>query len=330
MNPRCDLLLDVRLRRDEGRRDRQGDGHHHPGAQRPDDDVGRRRAMPPVRVGVPVADLVAPVFGVVGILAALQQRERTGMGQQVDVSMLGVLTSLVASEPFDLLEACGLPQRTGRDGAAPRAVRRLRVGRRLRRDLRADRAVRARRVRGHRPSRVRRRPALRDARRARGARRRAERAHRGVHAHAPTAELLPLLERHGVPAAEVRSPREAVRDPRVLARGETVPLEHPRFGRVADVIGMGVPITFSDASAGCVRPAPSLGQDNELVYGDGSATAGRSRAPRRRRSAVTASAVAISASRCIARDGEPVTPSVVAVRRGRRSRGSSALRVCAA
>src|SRR5262245_66537227 len=68
----------------------------------------------PVRVGVPVADLLAPVFGVVGILAALRQREATGSGQHVDVSMLGVLTSLVAAEPFDLLEECGLPQRTGR------------------------------------------------------------------------------------------------------------------------------------------------------------------------------------------------------------------------
>jgi crotonobetainyl-CoA:carnitine CoA-transferase CaiB-like acyl-CoA transferase len=83
-----------------------------------------------------------------------------------------------------------------------------------------------------------------------------------------TAELLPLLARHSVPAAEVRAPRDAVRDPRVLARGETVPLEHPQFGRVADVVGMGIPITFSDASAGCVRPAPSVGQDNALVYGD--------------------------------------------------------------
>ena len=79
---------------------------------------------------------------------------------------------------------------------------------------------------------------------------------------------LPLLARHSVPAAEVRAPRDAVRDPRVLARGETVPLEHPQFGRVADVVGMGIPITFSDASAGCVRPAPSVGQDNALVYGD--------------------------------------------------------------
>ena len=70
----------------------------------------------------------------------------------------------------------------------------------------------------------------------------------------------------------MRSPRDAVRDPRVLARGETVPLEHPQFGRVADVVGMGIPITFSDASAGRVRPAPSVGQDNALVYGDGSDT----------------------------------------------------------
>ena len=75
-----------------------------------------------------------------------------------------------------------------------------------------------------------------------------------------TAVLLPLLERHGVPAAPVRSPAEAVRDPRVLARGETVPLEHPQFGRVADVIGMGVPITFLRGGAGatCGRRRQSV------------------------------------------------------------------------
>jgi len=84
----------------------------------------------------------------------------------------------------------------------------------------------------------------------------------------PTAELLPLLERHNVPSAEVRSPREAVRDPRVQARGETVPLEHPEFGRVADVVGMGIPITFAGAQQACLRAAPSVGQDNALVYGE--------------------------------------------------------------
>jgi crotonobetainyl-CoA:carnitine CoA-transferase CaiB-like acyl-CoA transferase len=83
----------------------------------------------------------------------------------------------------------------------------------------------------------------------------------------PTAELVPLFERHGVPAAPVRTPADAVRDPRVLARGETVPLEHPQLGRVADLIGPGVPIRFSGTSSGATRPAPAVGQDNALVYG---------------------------------------------------------------
>ena len=84
----------------------------------------------------------------------------------------------------------------------------------------------------------------------------------------PTAELVPLFELQGVPAAPVRSPAEAVRDPRVLARGETVPLEHPQLGRVADLIGPGLPIRFSGAALDAARPAPAVGQDNELVYGD--------------------------------------------------------------
>ena len=68
---------------------------------------------PPVRFGVPFADLCTPLFGVIGLLAALHQTQRTGVGQHIDVSMLGVMTSMVASEPFDLLAQCGVPQRTG-------------------------------------------------------------------------------------------------------------------------------------------------------------------------------------------------------------------------
>jgi crotonobetainyl-CoA:carnitine CoA-transferase CaiB-like acyl-CoA transferase len=83
-----------------------------------------------------------------------------------------------------------------------------------------------------------------------------------------TAELVPLFERHGVPAAPVRSPGEAVRDPRVLARGETVPLEHPQLGRFPNLIGPGLPIRFAGAAPGAPRPAPAVGQDNALVYGD--------------------------------------------------------------
>jgi CoA:oxalate CoA-transferase len=69
---------------------------------------------PPVRVGVPVGDLSAPLFAVIGILGALRQAEATGIGQYVDVSMLGSLTALVASEQSHLLEPLGRSGRTGR------------------------------------------------------------------------------------------------------------------------------------------------------------------------------------------------------------------------
>ena len=225
-------------------------------------------ADPPIRVGVPFADLLAPVFGVVGILAALHQRETTGTGQQVDISMLGALTSLVAAEPFDLLEACGLPLRTG--GSVPRltpfgiyesADGHVAICAPTEQFARGVFAAI-----GHPEFEADPRFATRDARVAHMAEMNGsiEAFTRTV----PTAELVPLLERHGVPTAEVRSPGEAVRDPRVRSRGETVPLDHPQFGRVADVIGMGVPITFSQAAAGTMRHAPALAQDNALVYGE--------------------------------------------------------------
>jgi crotonobetainyl-CoA:carnitine CoA-transferase CaiB-like acyl-CoA transferase len=225
-------------------------------------------ADPPVRVGVPMADLLAPVFGVVGILAALHQREVSGAGQHVDVSMLGVLTSLVAVEPFDLLEACGVPQRTGRmvPRLTPFGIYESADGHVA---ICAPTEQFARNVFaaiGHPEFESDPRFATRDARVAHVD---------DMNAHieaftrtVSTAVLVPLLEQHGVPAAEVRSPADAVRDPRVRARGETVPLEHPAFGRVADVIGTGLPITFSDAASGFARPAPSVGQDNALVYGE--------------------------------------------------------------
>jgi crotonobetainyl-CoA:carnitine CoA-transferase CaiB-like acyl-CoA transferase len=223
---------------------------------------------PPVRVGVPVADLMAPAFAVIGILAALRQREITGTGQHVDVSMLGVLTSLVAAEPFDLLEVCGLPQRTGR--MVPRLTP---FGIYQSADsyvaICAPSETFARGVFaaiGHPEFETDPRFKTRDARVAH-----VDELNEHIEAFTrtvPTSMLVPLLEQHGVPAAEVRSPADAVRDPRVRARGETVPLDHPRFGHVADVIGMGVPVTFSESPSPQLRTAPSVGQDNALVYGD--------------------------------------------------------------
>src|SRR5688572_18257151 len=222
---------------------------------------------PPVRVGVPFADLCAPVFAVVGILAALRQRDVTGLGRHVDVSMLGVLTSLVAAEPFDLLEACGVAQRTGRmvPRLTPFGVYESADGH-LAICAPTDQFARGVFAAIGRPE-LERDPrfATRDARVANK-----EAVNREIESFTrsrSTAELVPLFEQHGVPAAPVRSPADAVRDPRVLARGETVPLDHPQLGRVADLIGPGVPIRFAGVSSGAARPAPAIGQDNALVYG---------------------------------------------------------------
>jgi len=43
---------------------------------------------PPARAGLPIADLCGGLFAVQGIMAALYQRERTGVGQRVEVSLL--------------------------------------------------------------------------------------------------------------------------------------------------------------------------------------------------------------------------------------------------
>lgn len=223
---------------------------------------------PPVRVGVPFADLAAPLFGVIGVLAALRERDSTGLGRHVDVSMLGVLTSLVAAEPFALLEECGVPQRTGRmvPRLTPFGVFEAADGH-LAICAPTDQFARGVFAAMQRPELERdSRFATRDARVANK-----EAINHEIETFTrsrPTAQLVELFERHGVPAAPVRTPADAVRDPRVLARGETVRLDHPQLGRVADLIGPGVPIRFSGRSSGSGRPAPAVGQDNALVYGD--------------------------------------------------------------
>jgi crotonobetainyl-CoA:carnitine CoA-transferase CaiB-like acyl-CoA transferase len=49
----------------------------------------------PMRAGIPIGDLAAGLFGVVGILSALQAREKTGRGQHVDISMFDCQLSLI-------------------------------------------------------------------------------------------------------------------------------------------------------------------------------------------------------------------------------------------
>ncbi len=50
----------------------------------------------PMRSGVPIADLGGSLYGMVGVLTALYERERSGKGQHVDISMLDGQVSMLS------------------------------------------------------------------------------------------------------------------------------------------------------------------------------------------------------------------------------------------
>ncbi|MGH7155759.1 MAG: CaiB/BaiF CoA transferase family protein [Acetobacteraceae bacterium] len=67
----------------------------------------------PQKVGVPVADLFAGLYGCIGILAALRHREATGLGQQVDISMLDAHAAWLANQGMNYLATGEDPPRLG-------------------------------------------------------------------------------------------------------------------------------------------------------------------------------------------------------------------------
>jgi len=68
---------------------------------------------PPARAGVPVVDLGAGLFALVGILAALHHRGRTGEGQHVDTALLDTGLALSIWETSEYFSGSGIPQRLG-------------------------------------------------------------------------------------------------------------------------------------------------------------------------------------------------------------------------
>lgn len=221
----------------------------------------------PVRVGVPFGDLAAPLYAVIGTLSALMQARTTGIGQHVDVSLLGAITAMVAAEPFEVMRRAGQETRTGNamPRLAPFGVFATRDGHIAicaptdgfsaslfdamgQPELRADERF------VNRDARVKNGVAL----------------HQAVGAWTltqSTDDAVQRLEACGVPSGRVRDPGEAARDPRLLARGETEYLEHPVYGAAGDVVVGGIPIRMTGSFTGFERAAPGMGEHNAKVYG---------------------------------------------------------------
>ena len=67
----------------------------------------------PQKVGIPVADVFAGLYGCIGILAALRHRDRTGQGQQVDIGMLDTHVAWLANQGMNYLATGENPPRLG-------------------------------------------------------------------------------------------------------------------------------------------------------------------------------------------------------------------------
>ena len=78
--------------------------------------TGRADGTPgggPQRVGVALTDLFTGTFAATAILAALEVRNRTGAGQQIDMALLDVGMAILANQAAGFLNTGKVPQRQG-------------------------------------------------------------------------------------------------------------------------------------------------------------------------------------------------------------------------
>lgn len=78
---------------------------------RPDDEAGGG----PIKVGIPISDLVTGLYSAISILAALRHRDETGEGQHIDLALLDAQLSLLANQSSNYLNGGMIPRRLGNE-----------------------------------------------------------------------------------------------------------------------------------------------------------------------------------------------------------------------
>lgn len=228
-----------------------------------------REGDAPVRVGMPIADTIAPLFAVMGISAALHRRSATGDGEYVDVSMLGCLTALLAVEDWQAMERVGTPTRTGNHllRATPFGIFRCRDG-----DIAIGAGAREPFM--HAFFKIMGKPQMIDDPRYSTL---SERCKRDQELNAlvdawcgerSVDEVERELLESGIPVARVRTPAQAVQDPTVNRRREIADVVHPDLGVIDGLKTMGLPVRFHRAQYGHGAAAPRLGEHNDAIYRD--------------------------------------------------------------
>jgi crotonobetainyl-CoA:carnitine CoA-transferase CaiB-like acyl-CoA transferase len=222
-------------------------------------------AGPPLRCGVSFLDLSTGMMAAYGVMNALFHRERTGIGQRVEVSLFETALSLMSYHAVGYLLNGHVPQRQGsghpmivpyqvfptQDGEMFIVGSNQRLWMRLCEvlcliDLQQDQRF------GSNAERVKHRdiliPLLQDETRK-----------------YPTSVLHEMLDKAGVPCAPVNSLDDVLNDPQTMARDMIVDIPHPL---IPDLKLLGLPIKLSDTPGDVRLPPPLKGQHTEDVLRD--------------------------------------------------------------
>ncbi|MGV3653515.1 MAG: CaiB/BaiF CoA transferase family protein [Noviherbaspirillum sp.] len=215
-----------------------------------------------VRAGVSIADLTGGMNAALGILLALRVREKTGLGQSVDVSMMEGQMSLLSTILGAYLATGEIP---GPMGTAYKPILPYQTFRTRSRDLAL--AVGTEKLwKDFCPAIGC--PGLADD--PRYATNSARNQHREslisklqeVFLSKTYEEWEAILVANGIPVGAINNMEELVNHPQVKARGSLVEVDHPRAGKIRMV---GAPVRLS-ATPGEIRTAaPLLGEHNREV-----------------------------------------------------------------
>ncbi|MGH2367990.1 MAG: CaiB/BaiF CoA transferase family protein, partial [Chloroflexota bacterium] len=220
---------------------------------------------PPVKVGVPIADLTAALFAANAIQAALFARSRTGRGQYVDVSLFEAAVALEVWETSAYFATGEVPGPLGsahRASAPYQAFRTadgyVTLGATTPRTWQACCAALGIEGLEH------------DPRFATNAQRKANEQQLATLIEELTRRessdhWYRRLEAAGVPCGVLKGVDQVVADPHLAEREFIRDLPHPRAGRVR---ATGSPIHFSDTPVRLERAGPLLGEHNDQVLAD--------------------------------------------------------------
>jgi crotonobetainyl-CoA:carnitine CoA-transferase CaiB-like acyl-CoA transferase len=218
----------------------------------------------PVRAGIPIGDLGGGMFGVMGILAALFERESSGMGQHVDISMLDCQISMLnymatmyflsGKDPYSIGNShfVHVPYDTfsTSDGFIVIAVITDNFWQNLKQVLHSpefdDPAL------DGQPGRWERKDFI-------------NKKLNEILSTNTSKYWIQHLEEKRIPCAPVNKFSEALNDPQVLHRNMVIELKHPNGSSTR---GPGNPVKLSRSSGETFDPAPLLGQDTEQVFQD--------------------------------------------------------------